>query len=441
MIRATNMLYHSFTKLDTGLKVIRVPMSSNRSVTAMMLVNTGSRYERVEEQGAAHFIEHLVYKGTQKYTDNLSLARKLDSVGAACNAFTSKEYTGYYVTTTDNHLKLALDVLNELLFSPLFRQEDLQREKNVIVEEIRMLDDTPSRHVSNLFERHFYQNQGLAHDISGPEKSVLQMDRQKLNDFLNDWYGLSNMTLVIAGNKQLVESMDTTSLVAEIFSKVPKERHNHRRKNIKSFLDEDAFSQQRVVLEKKDIAQTHFVLGWPALKRGHPSRYILSVLSTVVGGNRSSRLFDEIREKRGLAYYIWADLDQYHDVGLFGAQGGLNVNKTVDGLREIIGQFKAIANGQKKIKLEEVEEAKEFLIGRMILGLEDSESVARYYGLKDILLDKIEDPDLIIEKIRSVNAKQVNDLAVKLIQPGELRLALVGNFDNEDEIRSLVKQY
>jgi predicted Zn-dependent peptidase len=435
------MFTPAIDQLKSGLKVIKVPMSSLKSVTCMAVVNAGSRYEQPNQQGMAHFLEHLVFKGTKQFPDRLELARKLDSVGADSNAFTSKEYTGYYVTTASDYLAIGLQVIKELLFAPLLKPSDVQHEKKVVIEEIKMVEDTPNHHIANLFEKTTYQGTGLAHDISGPPETVQNFEADQLREFLNSWYGLSNMSLVIAGDAQVVSSRATSQLVQEVFAHTPEERVNHQRKDLQNYFADQVMSNQQLTIEPKETAQAHFVLGWPALERGHPQRYVLSVLSTILGGNRSSRLFNEIREKRGLAYYIWADIDQYHDVGLIGAQGGLNSNKVSEGIEATIDQFWSIARGKSKVSPAEVKEAKDYLTGRMLLGLEDSQSVAKYYGLKDILLDKIEDPDQIVGRIQAVTTDQVNQLAGQLIQPGELRLAIIGDLKGHQKIKDLVNKY
>ncbi len=435
------MFEASIDQLKSGLKVIRVPMNSLKSVTSMAVVNVGSRYEQPEQQGMAHFLEHLVFKGTKQFPDRLELARKLDSVGADSNAFTSKEYTGYYVTTASDHLAIGLEVIKELLFAPLLKTSDVEHEKKVVIEEIKMVEDTPNHHIANLFEKATYQGTALAHDISGPPETVRNFAADQLEEFLNSWYGLSNMSLVIAGDAQVVGAKTTRQLVKEVFAHTPEKRVNHKRKELKNYFADQPVSEQRLTIEQKDTAQAHFVLGWPALERGHPQRYVLSVLSTILGGNRSSRLFNEIREKRGLAYYIWADIDQYHDVGMIGAQGGLNSDKVLEGIEATINQFCSIARGEVKVEPAEVKEAQDYLTGRMLLGLEDSQSVAKYYGLKDILLDKIEDPDQIVARIQAVTTDQVNQLAEQLIQPGELRLAIIGDFKDKKKIEKLTNKY
>ncbi len=435
------MFKPSIDQLNSGLKVIKVPMTSLKSVTCMALVNAGSRYEKLQQQGMAHFLEHLVFKGTKQFPDRLELARKLDSVGADSNAFTSKEYTGYYVTSASDHLATGLEVIKELLFAPLLEPDDVQHEKKVVIEEIKMVEDTPNRRIANLFENKTYQGTGLAHDISGLPETVQKFEAGQLKDFLNSWYGLSNMSLVIAGDAQVVSSSTTSQLVKEVFAYTPQNRSNHQRKDLQNYFADQVVSDQRLTIEIKDTAQAHFVLGWPALKRGHPQRYVLSVLSTILGGNRSSRLFNEIREKKGLAYYIWADIDQYHDVGIVGAQGGLNSNKVSEGIEATVEQFWAIARGKSKVNQAEIKEAKDYLTGRMLLGLENSQSVARYYGLKDVLLDKMEDPDQIVDRIQAVTVNQVNQLADQLIQPGELRLAIIGDFEGKKKIEKLTNKY
>jgi predicted Zn-dependent peptidase len=386
----------------------------------------------------AHFLEHLVFKGTKKYPNRLKLAIKLDSVGASSNAFTSKEYTGFYVTTASQHLPLGLDVLQQLVFQPLLRKADVIHERAVIKEEIRMHQDSPDDYIAQEYERMAYQGTGLEHPISGSLETVSQVEAKDLTEFLDQWYGLGNIVLVLAGDADYLQHSDCKEIVEQVFAQQPACREDHYQERIEQFLDTEPYSQERLFVADKKTAQAHFALGWPALKRNDPQRYVLSVLSTVIGGNRSSRLFNVVREQKGLAYYVYSDIDQYHDGGMLGASAGVNIDKVEEGIAATLEQYQQLASGEQPVTEAELKKAKDYLTGRILLGLEDSRSVAHYYGLKRILLDKIEDPDQVVEQIQAVTAKQVQQLAAKIIRPGQVKLAVVGPFSNDQRFHQLL---
>lgn len=431
------MFSHSLTTLQSGLPVITIPMPSVKSVTVLVLVNTGSRYEKPKEEGIAHFFEHMVFKGTDKFPDAQSLASTVDSVGADFNAFTSKEYTGYYVKADSKHLRLAVDVVSDMLLTPRLRQEDINREKGVIVEEINMYADSPARHINDLFDRLMFQGSGLGHDIIGTKATVSEFKTADFRQFLMQWYGHGNMLLVMAGDETVLNDPATLSMVEELFSKEAGERIKDKVK-LQRYLPVHALASHRSHIEYKETEQAHFILGWPAFKRSDPRRYALSLLSTVIGGNMSSRLFTEVREKRGLCYYIHSDSDLYHDIGVFGGAAGVDPNRVEEALKVTIDQFHALTDGTKPITELELQKAKDYVAGKMVLGFEDSESVAQYYGMKHLLTSTIEEPDTVLEKIKAVTLTEVMTVAQDIIQENELRLAVIGPFKKPELFEALL---
>lgn len=434
------MFQPQFSQLETGLTVIKIPMQSLRSVTALSLIKTGSRYEEASQFGTAHFLEHLVFKGTRSYPSQLELAIKLDSVGASSNAFTSKEYTGFYVTAASRHTALGLEIIKELIFAPLLKEEDIAREKPVILEEIKMHQDAPDEFIAQEFERLVYQGSGLEHPISGSEQSVRAVSHTQLQKFLNKWYGLGNMVLILAGDADYLNSRQPDQDIQQIFGLQPEEREDNYQQQLQKYLTDRPYGKSRLLVKQRDTAQAHFSLGWPALKRDDPQRYVLSVLSTVLGGNRSSRLFHEIREQMSLAYYIYSDVDQYTDGGVLGAKAGVNVERVVEAVQAVTAEFYKIARGESPVERQELAKAKNYLTGRVVLSLESSQAVAQYYGLRQLLLDRVEDPDDVIEKIQAVTAKEVQALASRLLKPDKLRLAVIGPFKDEKKFEEVLEK-
>jgi predicted Zn-dependent peptidase len=430
------MLDHKIQTLKSGLKVITVPMDSVQSLTVMALSNTGSRYEKPEKYGIAHFFEHIVFKGTDKYPIAQDLAEVVDSVGANFNAFTGKEYTGYYVQVASKHFELALDVVSDMLLTPKLRQEDIDREKGVIIEEMNMYADMPKAHISNLFEQMVFKGNGLSHDIIGSKETVSSITSADFEEFLKTWYGMDNLTLVVAGERATLEKPATLELIEKMFSKVEDRKSEPTHPVI-----EQVLSSEKFLLENKETEQIHFTFGWPGLKRKSEDRYTMLLLNAIVGGNMSSRLFSEIREKRGLCYYVYSEVRQFHEGGLFGASAGVDPNRVEEAIEASLAEFNKIAVGKKPITSSELKRAKDYVAGKMILGLEDSESVAQFFGLRQLLHAEIETPSEAMEKMKKVTLDQVQALAKKLIKKGELRFALIGNPKNKAKIKEIINKY
>lgn len=428
------MINYSLDKLKNGLTVLRIYLPIE-SITCLLLSNTGSRYETAQQFGIAHFLEHMVFKGTKKYPDSLTLAEVIDGIGADFNAYTSKEYTGYYVKAASQHLPLSLDVLSDMILASKFKQEDIDREKGVIIEELNMYLDNPARNIGNIFEQMVYEGSGLSHDIIGSKETINAMQQQDFLDFTQQWYDLSNMILVLAGKQEVLKSAQKLEEVGQVFTDKYQARQAGQQaaQARKATFKPNPLSKQRLHIENKQTQQAHFVLGWPGLKHTDKRKYIASLLSIILGGNMSSRLFSEVREKRGLAYYVHSDIDQYHDGGVFGAAAGVDLRRIDEALQVTVDQFYQVANGKNKIKAQELQKAKDYLIGSMILGFESSDNIAQLFGLRQLLLGKIESPEEIFAKIKAVSLDEVNNLAKQLFQPEELRLAVIGKFSEEQK--------
>lgn len=425
-------------KLANGLSVITVPMTGIESLTAMVLVNTGSRYEVAGKEGIAHFFEHIVFKGTKRYPTAQKLAATVDGLGANFNAFTSQEYTGYYVKAAAKHLPKALDVVSDMLLAPAIRDEDVAREKGVIIEEINMYHDQPARHIANLFDRMVFQGSGLGHDIIGTKETVSAITSADFRAFLSQWYGLSNMVLVLAGKASVVEDPATLTLVEEFFSKDGGERANTFQSTA-PFLGDLSLGPQRLHVEFRDTQQAHFILGWPGINRFDSDRYTLAVLETILGGNMSSRLFIEVREKRGLCYYVNAVSDEFHDKGVVGVAAGVDPARVEEAITVSAAEFHKLADGRKKVSKTELKRAQEYLVGKWALSMEDSDFVAQFAGLRKILRNEVTSVDAILKKIQAVALEDLDRLAKRLVQPGEARLAIIGPYKDSKPFEKLLK--
>ncbi len=432
------MLEHIIDVLPSGLTVIRVPMASIESVTVLALVNTGSRYEPKKWWGVSHFLEHMVFKGTQNYPDAQALSSAVDAVGARFNAFTSKEYTGYYVKAASKKTKLALDVVSDMLLTPALRQEDIDREKGVIIEEINMYSDMPAAHISNIFEQMFFSEENLGHDVIGTKDTVSNLKKEDFEAYINQWYGLKNVVLILSGDESVLKKKETLKLIDEMFSKGNgAARHSEK---FSDHLGKHAVQDKKLHVEFRETEQAHFVLGFPGLSRSNPRRHALTLLGVILGGGMSSRLFSEVREKRGLCYYVHTDTEFYHDTGSFGGSAGVDPKRVDEAAEVTIAEFLAVVNGKKPITKEELQKAKEFVAGKFVLDLEDSESVAQYFGMKKLLSNMVETPDELLAKYMAVTLEDVNGVAKEVIKPEELRFAIIGPFKDDARFEKIISK-
>jgi len=426
------------TRLKSGLNVVRIPMPALQSVTSLVLTNTGSRYEKAPEEGVAHFLEHMVFKGTENYPDPQILASTIDAIGADFNAFTSKEYTGYYVKSASKYVGVALDVISDMLLKPLLKQEDIDREKGVIIEEINMYVDTPMYYISMLFERMMFKGSGLSHDILGSKETVSSMTTANFENFLTEWYGPGNLTVVIAGDDTIVNNDKILEDIEKYFTKKTTVRPIDK-VAIDQHLSAKPISDERMHIEHRKTEQAHMIFGWPGLSRKDKRKEVLAVLHTLFGSTMSSRLFSEVREKRGLCYYVRSDVDYYHDCGVFGASAGVDPKRVHEAISVIIDEFDQIASGKKPVTAEELQRAKDHLFGKITLSLEDSRGVAQYFGLESVLEGEIEDLEETLEKIKSVTIEQIQELVKELIKPEEMRFGLIGPYENPEEFKKYIK--
>lgn len=439
--------------VDNGLKLITLSLPQSRSVTAMLMINAGSRFEEDRQAGISHFLEHLVFKGTKKYPTSQKLSAAVDNIGAEFNAFTSKEYTGFYVKSAINHLELSLDVLSQLVLKPLLKPKDINKEKGVIIEEINMREDTPLAKVSEEFESLLYNKTGLGREVIGSKKTILGLKQADFLAYCRRWYRPQNMVLGVIGGIDKVKNLSL--LIKKYFGRTPNITINQPRprrsyKKLCHIKESSCqFNQQTPALrlDYKKTQQAHFCLGVRAFPRAHKSRYTMAVLSTILGGSMSSRLFTEVREKRGLAYYIKSNINTYFDNGYLVVQAGTDLNKIDEAVKVIIDEFRKIAsvgagvgadqvssqNAQKELK-----KAKEYLKGRLALSLEDSKEIAGFF-IEDLLLEKkIRSPKQIIKAVEKVSLADLQKAAKKIFTNQNLNLAVIGPYKKKERFTKIL---
>ncbi len=417
------------TKLKNGLTLITAPLKETKAVTVLILLPVGSRYETKQINGVSHFIEHLMFKGTVKRPTSLDITKELDSVGAEYNAFTSKDHTGYYIKVSAERIELAFDILSDMLFNSVFAQTQIDKERGVIIEEINMYNDNPLIYLGALFEQTVFGDHPLGRLISGPKEVIKKVSRRQILAYQQRFYRPSNMVLTVAGN---FDRTKVKKLTEKYFGK-------NQAKKIKNGFKPLSFKQQalQVKLLYKNTEQVQLGLGFPALKLSDPKIFALYILAVILGGNMSSRLFITVREKHSLAYYIKSDIGSFQDTGYFLVQSGLDRRRLHQAINLIMVELKKVRD--EGISDKELKSAKEFLKGKLVLELEDSENIADWYGKQFLLLNRIYTPAQRLKKILAVTRRDVEKIANQIFNDKNLNLALIGPFKNAGEFKKLLK--
>ncbi|MFH2019580.1 MAG: pitrilysin family protein [bacterium] len=402
----------SYTKLKNGVRVLTVPIKGAESVTALVLVKTGSRNESDKQAGISHVLEHMLFKGTKRYPTALLLAEAVDAMGALNNAFTGKEYTGYYITASGKHLPKSLDILGEMVTSPLLPGEDLKREREVIVEEINMYEDHPMERAGEEFENLIYGGSRMGKLIIGTKESVRATETKDLRTYMKKWYGGGNVLVVMAGK------------VKNISEGIVEQNFGGLQKGTKlDYLESAGYGKEKDFHLKKKTEQAHFVIGVPGLSMLDPRRYALQVAEVVLGGNMSSRLFNEIREKRGLAYYVGAEIETNYDVGYLAVKAGVKLEKLTEAMAVVKQEMLELG---ETITEKEVASGKDYLLGKLPLSLEGSMEVARFLGMRALITSEIRQPEEVKEQIKKVTKAEVQKVLRELMSDEKLRSVVVG---------------
>ena len=417
------------TTLKNGLRVITAPQESTQAVTVLVLVGTGSKYEKKETKGISHLLEHLLFKGTRKRPNQIAIAEPLDRVGGIYNAFTGKEYTGFFAKVDAQHFDLALDIISDIYLNSKLDPKEIEKEKRVIIEEINMYYDTPSSYVQNLWDKVLYGDQPAGWDIAGTKESVLRISREDLFNYMKVQYSASNTVVCVAGN--IGNNFKVIDKIKRYFSKIKPKRTIQKPPVI------EKQKKPKCLLKNKKTDQTHFCLGVRGYNLFHPQRFAQELLAAILGGMMSSRLFIKIREELGLAYYIKTTADSNTDTGCLVTQAGVDNQRVEKAISAVLREYKKIS--QKKVPLKELKKAKEHLEGKMSLLLETSDARASFYGLQEILENKILSPREIYAKIDQVSANDILRVSQEVFHPQKLNLALIGPFKDSQRFQKLLK--
>ncbi|MEW6616914.1 MAG: pitrilysin family protein [Patescibacteria group bacterium] len=405
---------------SNGLRCILVPQKDSLTVTVAVVVAAGSKYETKEINGLSHFLEHMCFKGTKKRPRPIDIAGELDGMGAQYNASTGHEYTTYYAKVRNNSFKKALDVVSDLYLNPVFNKEDIEIERGVIIEEINMYEDAPPRKVEELFYELVYGDQPAGWSIAGTKENIKKLTREDFIAYRGKNYLPESTVVFVAGN------FDPTVARKEIgkyFSNLS------RGTKMKKPRVKELQTKPKELIYKKDVEQTHLVLGVRAFDVKDKRRFALEVLSEVLGGGMSSRLFKKVRDELGAAYYVRSGTDLFSDHGFLSVAAGVDNTKVSIVISAILDEMRSLKNNL--VSEAELEKAKEHLVGGVFLNADTSDSIGYFYGMQEIMDMPLSSPEDVAKKIKAVTPKQVRDVARLLFKNEGLNLALVGPFKNE----------
>lgn len=391
------------TVLDIGVPVVTETVPGVHSVSIGIWVKAGSRYEKKGENGISHFIEHMLFKGTEKHTAR-EIAKVIDSVGGVLNAFTSKEYTCFYVKILSQHLCLAIDLLSDIFFDSLFKQEEIEKERNVIIQEIHMVKDTPDEYIQDIFNQSYFNDHPLGYSTLGELETVQHFGRNDIVGFFNREYSIPERIIISAAGN--IEHQDLLEEIEKRFGHF-NGRASEPEKN--SFLPE-----RNVSFHYRELEQVHVCLGTAGLSQVDPGRHALYILNVILGGSMSSRLFQEIRENRGLAYSVFSFMASFHDTGLFGVYMGVRNETVKDSLNIVLKEIKELR--EKKVDTAELCDAKEQIKGNMLLALESTDSRMSRLAKCEMYYNEYIPIEEVMRDIDGVTSETIQELAQSIFR-------------------------
>ncbi len=412
--------------LGNGIRVLTAPMPQAQSVSCFVMFAAGSRYETADIGGIAHFAEHMFFKGTERRPTARSISAEIDGIGGEFNAFTGKEYTGYYVKCAAGTRDIALDVLVDMIRNSRFDAEEIEREKGVIVEEMNMYFDTPRDFIGGVYDTLLYGDHPLGRDIIGTKETVRAATRETFTSFIDRWYRPERMVVGVGG--RIGDGL--TERLEELLGSIePRE----------TGLPEPAIAPPNgspVSVFTKQSDQAHIVLGARSYPLGHPDRFVLQLLTTVLGGGMSSRLFTEVRERRGLAYYVFSSNAAFLDAGSLYAQAGVDIQRIDDAVSTIAAELRRMA--EEPVPAAELEKARAFAKGRFVLGIESPHGTIMYGLRREVLLGQAEEPEAMLAGLDAVTAEDIQRVAQDVVGR-QLKLAVIGPFEDAERFERLLE--
>ncbi|MCW2961682.1 MAG: hypothetical protein JWM90_2069 [Thermoleophilia bacterium] len=412
--------------LENGVRLLTAHQDEAPSATALVMFGVGSRFETPEQCGIAHFAEHMFFKGTERRPTARDISVEIDGIGGDFNAFTGKEYTGYYVKCAAEHLTLAVDVLADMLLQSKFDGEEIEREKGVILEEMAMYRDLPQRYVGNVYDELLYGDTPLGWDIVGTEDVIKGADRDLFRSFIDRWYTANRVVVGLAGNV----SAEAKAKVSESFLDIGAANEGTRATA--------QWSQDgpQVKLHHKDSEQAHLLLGVRAPGLDSSDRYAIGVMNAILGGGMSSRLFTEIRERRGLCYYVYSHHDAYTDAGSMVVAAGVDTNRIDLAITTILEELDKLAKEGPDDA--EFQKAKNYLKGKFVLGVEDPRGLIMFGARREVVEDGYWEPKQALDAIDAVSMDDVRRVARELFSSEQRNLAVVGPFDDQERFEKLL---
>lgn len=415
--------------LTNGLRLILAPMKGSETATVIVMSGTGSRFEDSRENGLAHFLEHMFFKGTKKRPNAKAISEELDGLGSQYNAFTSKDRTAYWGKVSARYLDQALDVITDIFLNSTLPQKEIEKERGAVIQEIDMYEDMPMRTIDNIFDAAFFGDEHpLGRTILGPKENIRSFTRKEFTDYRAKHYGPTNTVVCVAG------AFDEKRVIAKV-----ERTFGHLTPTPASMpvMFESLQVAPRVRIKEKKTDQTQLMVGVGAYPYGHKDEYALAVLASLLGGGMSSRLFTEVREKRGLAYSVHAWVDKYPDTGYLAVQAGVEHAKLHEALRVIVGEFRKVA--KKPVPPKELAKVKSYMKGTQTLALDSSDSVAEHAASSLIHVGKIRTLEEILAGIDAVTAKDVQRVAKDILKTGKLVLAVIGPHQDEKALADILR--
>ncbi len=398
--------------LDNGLRLLTEQMTQVRSISIGVWLTRGSRHETEAQGGIAHFVEHMLFKGTATRTAE-DIAQAIDSIGGQLDAFTAKEYASYYIKVLDEHLPLAIDILSDIVLNPAFAVEDVEREKKVVLEEIKMVEDTPDDLVHELFTQGFWANHPLGRPILGTRETVEALTPQTLRGYFERVYAAPNLIISAVGN---LEHGRVRELIEEKFRTVPADGA--------PLVNEAPTVVPSILIRNKDLEQSHVCIGVSSYPQAHDDRYASYVLNTLLGGSMSSRLFQNVREKRGLAYAVFSGLSAYYDAGSFTVYAGCANEAVGEVVDLVVEELRGVR--RDPVPAAELQRAKDHLKGSLMLSLENTASRMSHLARQEIYFDRQFGLDETLRGIERVTASDVQRVAADLFRNGSLSATVLG---------------
>lgn len=418
---------HKLITLPTGLRILEILDKNSPTITILILVKTGSKYETKEISGISHFLEHMMFKGTKKRPNPMDIKISIDSIGGIWNAYTSFEYTGYFIKTDKKHFNLNFDILSDIYLNSIFPKKEIEKEKQVIIAEINMGLDDSQHHVGDLWHTLLYGDQPAGRHIIGTKETVASINQSDFFKYLNEHYTAKNTLIVISGSYGSNDILKIKKTFSKINQKEPKE---------KLAVKEIQKKSESLIYNKK-TDQTHFILGVRGYSFLNPKFYVQDLLSVILGHGASSRMFDQIREQRGLAYYVYTDSDKFSDHGYLATVAGVHNDKVMEAVQLILKEYKKIS--EKSVSFSELKKAKEFMKGRLAMSLEKSDEKAFFYGMQEINKGKILTPNEINNRISEITPSQIMAVSRDIFKNQNLNLSLVGPFKDKNKFAKILK--